>query len=257
MSDYQKIRVEPFLDGQALRLVLDAPKANVLDAQMMGEINQALGSLKERTEVKLVCFVGEGKHFSFGASVAEHVGERAASMLKGFHGMFRRMAELGVPTAAAVSGRCLGGGMELAAFCNRVVAHPGAVFAQPEIQLAVLPPIASLILPFRVGQGRADEINLTGRDVTAEEALSMGLVDQIAEEPLAALEAWAAEQLGPRSAAALRCATRASRWHWNKVLTEELPGMEELYLKELMGTHDANEGLQAFLEKRRPAWTHR
>ena len=256
MSDHEKIRVEPFQDGQALRVVLNAPKANWLDGVMMSEINGLLDTLKARHEVKLVCFTGEGKHFCFGASVEEHVGERAAGMLATFHGMFLRMAELGIPTAAAVRGRCLGGGMELATFCNRVVAHPAAVFAQPEIQLAVLPPIASLVLPFRVGQGLADEINLTGRNVLAEEALSTGLVDQLADDPMAAVEAWAAEQLSTKSAAALRCATRASRWHFNKVLAGELKGMEEFYLKELMATHDAGEGLAAFLEQRKPTWTH-
>jgi len=256
MSDYEKIRCEPALDGQLLRVVLNAPKGNVLDGAMMGEINQLLGSLQGRSEVKLVCFVGQGKHFSFGASVEEHVGERAAAMLTVFHGMFLRMAQLGIPTAAAVRGRCLGGGMELAAFCNRVVAHPDAVFAQPEIQLGVLPPVASLILPFRVGQARADEINLTGRNISADEARQIGLVDEIAEDPMAAVEAWTAEQLGPKSAAALRCATRASRWHFNKVLCDEIKGLEQYYLRDLMGTHDANEGLAAFLAKRPPVWKH-
>jgi len=256
MSDYEKIRVEPFLDGHALHVVLNAPKANVLDGAMMGELNRLLDSLEARSEIKLICFSGEGKHFSFGASVEEHVGDRAAGMLEAFHGMFLRMARLGVPTAAAVRGQCLGGGLELAAFCNRVVASDSAVMAQPEIQLAVLPPVASLILPFRIGQARADEINLTGRNVAAEEAMAIGLVDEIAEDPMAAVEAWAAEQLRKKSAAALRCATRASRWHFNKVLCSELKELEAVYLEELMATHDANEGLAAFLEKRKPTWKH-
>jgi cyclohexa-1,5-dienecarbonyl-CoA hydratase len=258
MSDYEKIRVEPFLDGHGLHVVLNAPKANVLDSAMMGEINRLLDSLETKNELKLklICFSGEGKHFSFGASVEEHVGERAAAMLEGFHGMFLRMAKLGVPTAAAVRGQCLGGGLELAAFCNRVVAGHDAVLAQPEIQLAVLPPIASLILPFRIGQARADDVNLTGRNFGAEEARAIGLVDDIAEDPVATVEAWAAEQLGKKSAAALRCANRASRWHFNKVLSTEIKAMEHLYLEDLMGTHDANEGLTAFLAKRKPAWKH-
>ena len=185
------------------------------------------------------------------------MGQRAATMLATFHGMFLRMAELGIPTAAAVRGRCLGGGMELACFCNRVVAHPDAVFAQPEVQLAVLPPVASLILPFRMGQARADEINLSGRNIPAAEALQIGLVDQIADDPAAAVEAWASEQLAAKSAAALRCVTRASRWHFNRVLADELKGLERFYLQELMSTHDAGEGLAAFLEHRPPVWTHR
>ena len=256
MSDYDKIRVEPFEGGHGLHVVLNAPKANVLDAAMMGEINRLLDSLTARAELKLLCFSGEGKHFSFGASVEEHVGPAAAGMLEAFHGMFLRLVKLGVPTAAAVRGQCLGGGMELAAFCNRVVASPDASMAQPEIQLAVLPPVASLILPFRVGQAHADAINLTGQSLSAEQARAAGLVDDMAEDPRAAVEAWAKEHLAKKSAAALRMANRASRWHFNHVLTTELKRLERFYLDELMATHDANEGLSAFLEKRKPDWTH-
>jgi len=242
-----KIRTEPFLDGQGLRVVLAAPKANVLDRQMMGEVGSVLDGLGERSELKLICF---------GASVEEHVKEQAPAMLAAFHGIFHRLVELAIPTASAVRGRCLGGGMELAVFCNRVVAHPGAVFAQPEIQLAVLPPVASLILPLKVGQSRADEINLTGRNVTATEAKEIGLVDEIADDPLAAVEAWAARELVPKSAAALRRAVWASRWQFNRILAGELKAIEELYLRDLMETHDANEGLAAFLAKRKPVWSN-
>ena len=256
MTEYTKIRAEEFLDGQALRVVLNAPKANVLDGVMMGEINALLDDCEQRPELKLLCFVGEGKHFSFGASVPDHVKEKAPAMLEAFHGMFLRLVELAIPTAAAVCGQCLGGGMELATFCNRVVAHPGAALGQPEIQLAVLPPVASIVLPLRAGQGVADDIILTGRSVSGEEALEMGLVDALADDPLAAVEAWAAEHLAKKSAAALRFAVRSARWHFNANMTRELKRVEKLYLEELMETHDANEGLGSFLEKRRPQWTN-
>ncbi len=252
MADYQKIRVEEFLDGKGLKVVLNAPKANILDGQMMGEINALLEGLAERPELKLVAFRGEGKHFSFGASVPEHVKDKAPAMLEGFHAMFLRMIDLGIPTAAAVSGQCLGGGMELATFCSRVVAHPGAALGQPEIQLAVLPPVASLILPLRCGQGAADDLVLTGRSVSGEQALAMGLVDELADDPAAALEAWAAEHLGPKSATALRHAQMTSRWHFNQVVSGQLKEVEQFYVKELMETHDANEGISAFIEKRTP-----
>jgi cyclohexa-1,5-dienecarbonyl-CoA hydratase len=178
-------------------------------------------------------------------------------MLEAFHGMFLKLVELGVPTAAAVRGRCLGGGMELALFCTRVVSGVDAVFAQPEIGLGVLPPVASLILPWRVGQGAADDVNLTGRNVGAEQALAMGLVDELAEDPRAAVEAWAARELAPKSALALRLAQKASRWQLNRVLREQLKQVEAFYLDTLMASHDANEGLAAFLEKRTPSWQHR
>jgi len=253
----QKIRVEEFLDGSALQVVLNAPKGNLLDGAMLGEINALLDELKQRHDLRLICFSGAGSHFSFGASVEEHVGERARTMLQAFHGMFYRLIELALPTVAAVRGRCLGGGMELAAFCNWVVAAPGAVFAQPEIQLAVLPPVASLILPLKIGQAAADDINLTGRNVEASEAKALGLVDRIVDDPVADVVTWAERELKPKSASSLRCALRASRWRFNQLLHCELPAVEKFYLDELMATHDANEGLAAFLEKRKPVWQQR
>jgi len=256
MTEYTKIRVEEFLDGQALRVVLNAPKANVLDGPMMGEINALLDDCKQRPELKLLCFVGEGKHFSFGASVPDHVKEKAPAMLEAFHAMFMRLTDLAIPTAAAVSGQCLGGGMELATFCNHVVAHPRAALGQPEIVLAVLPPVASVVLPLRAGLGVADDIILTGRWVSGEQAHAMGIVDELAEDPMAAVEAWAAEHLAKKSAAALRFAVRGSRWHFNANVRKGLKQLEALYLDELMETHDANEGLAAFLEKRKPEWTN-
>ncbi|MBN2361182.1 MAG: enoyl-CoA hydratase/isomerase family protein [Deltaproteobacteria bacterium] len=254
---YSKIRTEPFLDNSALRVVLNAPKGNVLDSVMMGEINALLDELKPRHDLRLICFTGEGSHFSFGASVEEHVGDKARAMLTVFHGMFRRLVELAVPTVAAVRGRCLGGGLELAAFCNWVVAHPEAVFAQPEIQLAVLPPVASLILPLKIGQAAADDINITGRNVSANEALALHLVDRLADDPLADVETWAAREIAPKSASSLRFALRASRWQFNQTMRSQMDAVEKFYLDELMQTHDANEGLAAFLEKRKPAWQHR
>jgi cyclohexa-1,5-dienecarbonyl-CoA hydratase len=254
---FSKIRVEPFLGGAAKHVVLQAPKANVLDAEMLGEINELLDACKEEPGLKLLCFRGEGAHFSFGASVAEHVREQAPAMLASFHGIFRRMAALAIPTAAVVRGRCLGGGMELATFCNWVYAHPGSVFAQPEVRLGVLPPIASIVLPFKIGQSRADDINLTGRDVTAEEALRWGLVDVVAEDPLEQMQRWADREIAPKSAVALRLACKASRWALHDALQTVLPAIERLYLEELMATHDATEGIAAFLEKRSPAWRDR
>ncbi len=249
-----KIRTQEFLNGQGLWVVLNAPKANILDRAMMIEINALLDQLMKNKRLKLIGFIGEGAHFSFGASVEEHLAEQAAGMLEVFHGMFRRLIKLSVFTAAAVRGQCLGGGLELAAFCNRVVAHPEAKLGQPEIQLAVLPPIASLILPLRIGQTRADDINLTGRILKATEASEIGLVDALAEDPMETIERWAEDALVPKSASSLRWALRASRWRFNHVINNDLGAIEKLYLQDLMTTHDANEGLAAFLEKRNPDW---
>jgi cyclohexa-1,5-dienecarbonyl-CoA hydratase len=252
----KKIRTEALLGGALLKVVLDAPKGNVLDGVMMASLNALLDELRAQKDLKLLWFTGEGDHFSFGASVPEHVREKAPAMLAGFHGLFLRLADLSVTTAATVRGRCLGGGMELATYCHRVVAHPKALLGQPEIQLAVLPPVASLVLPFRVGQAHADDLCITGRTVPAAEALAMGLVDEVTEDPDSALLAWAERELVPKSAAALRHAVRAARWQFHKTLRAELKAVEKMYLEELMATHDANEGLAAFLEKRPPQYTN-
>jgi len=253
----RKILTERILLGQGLRVVLNDPKGNVLDATMMGQVNALLDGLAEDRELKLLCFEGAGDHFSFGASVAEHVREQAPAMLEVFHGMFRRLIKLAVPCAAAVRGRCLGGGMELAAFCHRIAARPNAVLGQPEIQLGVLPPVASLILPYRVGQAHSDDIVLTGGNIDAVKALEIGLVDELAEDPSKAIEAWAETHLLPKSASSLRWAVKASRWNFHQNLTRELEALETMYLEGLMGTHDANEGLAAFLGKRAPVWENR
>jgi cyclohexa-1,5-dienecarbonyl-CoA hydratase len=204
--------------------------------------------------LKLLVFEGEGPHFCFGASVQEHRREQAADMLKGFHGMFLQLVDLAVPTAAVVRGQCLGGGMELAIFCQWIFAAPTAKFGQPEIQLGVFPPPASVILPLKLGQAAADHLCLSGESWTAEQARAAGLVHEVAEDPMAALDAFFDKHLKPKSPSSLRMAVRAARLGFHQALREKLPALERLYVDELMATHDANEGIAAFLEKRPPVW---
>jgi cyclohexa-1,5-dienecarbonyl-CoA hydratase len=250
-----KIRPVPLWDGAGLKLVLDAPKANVLDAEMMAEIRGHLRTTVPGTPgLKLIVFEGEGSHFCFGASVKEHQREQAAQMLAGFHGMFLDLIELAVPTAAVVRGQCLGGGMELAIFCHWIFASPSARFGQPEIQLGVFPPPASVILPLKLGQAAADHLCLSGESWTAEQARAAGLVHEVADDPMVALDAFFDKHLKPKSASSLRMATRAVRNGFHQTLRQQLPALERLYVDELMATHDANEGIAAFLEKRSPVW---
>ena len=146
--------------------------------------------------------------------------------------------------------------MELAIFCNWIFASTTARFGQPEIQLAVFPPPASVILPLKLGQGRADHLCLTGESWTAEQALETGLVQDVSEDPAAALDAFVQTHLLKKSASSLRMAVRAARCNFNAALRQQLPQVERLYIDELMSTHDANEGIGAFLEKRKPRWTN-
>ncbi len=257
--NYTKIRVMPHHDGAIWRVLLASPKGNVLDSVMMGDIHEMIADARGHRELRLIVFEGEGKHFSFGASVEEHVREKAAAMLESFHGIFYGLADLAVPTAALVRGQCLGGGMELAIYCNFLFAETTAVFGQPEIKLAVLPPPASIILPLKVGQTNADMLALTGASIGAMRAYEMGLVTHLVpagEDGFAHVAAWAAENIVPLSGESLRWANRAVRHHFDEALRQRLPEVQKLYIEGLMATHDASEGIAAFLEKRKPDFRH-
>jgi cyclohexa-1,5-dienecarbonyl-CoA hydratase len=239
---------------------LNASKANVLDAEMMAELQTALDDLRGQSSVKLIQFTGAGDHFCFGASVPEHTCDNAAQMLSHFHKLFYTLSDLAIPTAAIVSGQCLGGGLELALMCNFVFADKSAMMGQPEIQLGVFAPPASLMLPMKVGQARADDLLLTGRVMSAEEADGMGLLAALyddREAMLAAVDTWSAKQIVRKSASSLKYAVRAARLEFNRVLKDRLKEQERLYIDELMATHDANEGIASFLEKRRPDWQNK
>lgn len=255
--EYRLITCEKHFDGAVLKIILNAPKANVLEAAMLQEIAHALDSLAADKNLKLIVFEGAGKHFSFGAAVPEHTKDKAAMMLKAFHHVFYRLTDLAVPTMAVVRGQCLGGGMELALFCNFIVADRTAWLGQPEIVLGVFPPPASVMLRFKVGQSRADEMILTGASVDAQEAHRIGLVNILAGENEDAWESvvpWIEKHILPKSAASLRTANKGARLAFFRAIREDLPRMEALYLKELMESCDANEGIAAFMEKRKPQW---
>jgi cyclohexa-1,5-dienecarbonyl-CoA hydratase len=244
-------------EGQVARLRLNAPKANILDLEMIGRLSAAFGELAARRELKAAVLEGAGSNFSFGASVAEHQAGPAREMIPAFGRMLRALVDSHVPAVALVRGQCLGGGMELAACCNWIFAEPSARFGQPEIQLGVFPPAACLVLPLLVGQPRSDDLCLTGRTIEAEEARSWGLVHALEPDAEQAVRRFLAAHLLPKSAASLRIANRAARVHVSRALAEGWTAIERLYLDELVATVDANEGIAAFLEKRTPRWTNR
>ena len=244
------------LDGGAIwRVAIGGSRGNILDATVMQALTGWFGEAAAAPHLKAICLEGQGAHFSFGASVPEHVPPHAEAMLETFHGALLAMMDSHVPVLAAVRGQCLGGGLELVSLCHRVFAAKDARLGQPEIMLGVFAPVASIALADRVGRGAADDLCLTGRSVTAADALAMRLVDEIAEaDPAEAALAWARTHLLPKSASSLRYAVRASRASLRARLGHELPAIERLYLEGLMSTSDAREGLNAFMERRPPAW---
>ena len=248
------VRVEPREEGAVWHVFLDAPKANILDARMVGSLRAVFRLAAETPDLKAVCLEGTGPHFSFGASVEEHQPERVAEMLGSFHGLFRDMAASAVFVVAALRGQCLGGGLELAAFAHRMIAAPDTKLGQPEIRLGVIAPAASVILPQRMGRPGAEDLCISGRVIGADEARTMGLVDEVAEDPTDAALGYVRANLLPHSAASLRRAVRAIRLSFDRRLHDDLDAVERLYLDDLMACDDAVEGIGAFLEKRKPVW---
>ncbi|MFQ6675044.1 MAG: enoyl-CoA hydratase-related protein [Fidelibacterota bacterium] len=247
-------------DGQVVRLILNRPRGNILDSSMMEGLQGALDTLRENRDIKLIELTGSGDHFSFGASVPEHRREEAKEMLKRFHRLFITLADLAIPSLALVSGQCLGGGLELVLMCNFLFADRTARLGQPEMNLGLFPPPASLILPLKIGQTRADEVILTGRGFTAEEMASMGLVTRVFEdrkEMESGVQRWVEKQILPKSASSLRYGVQAARWEFHRLLRNQLENIEKFYIEKLMSTHDASEGIEAFLQKRSPRWKNR
>ena len=251
----EAVRLETLDGGAIWRITLATPKANIVDMEKVELLSGIFDRARHDAGLKAVLIEGEGPHFSFGASVEEHLPGRYEAMIRGFHALFSRILDSSVTTLAAVRGQCLGGGLELASFCNRIFAAPDAKLGQPEILLGVIAPVASVVLIERVGRGAAEDLCLSGRSLGAEEALRIGLVDELGEDPGESALAYARRYLVPRSASSLRLAVRAVRGSFADRFREELARVERLYLDELMATHDAVEGLNAFLEKRKPAWS--
>lgn len=236
-------------------ITLNRPPVNVLNIAMMKEINGVLDSWKGQKDLKAVLFQAKGKCFSAGVDVGEHMGDLAPKMIDAFHGIFRRLEGIGVPTAASVYGSCLGGGCELAIFCDLVIAADDAKFGQPEIQVGVFPPIAAQIMPRIIGQKAAMELILSGKTISAGEARDMGLINQVVERE--GLETATEAFLKPYlrlSAEVLRLTKKAVKSGLMDPLEPSLRIIEDIYLKELLKTADAQEGLVAFLEKRKPQW---
>ena len=256
MSD-SPLRVWRMHEGRLARLRLARPKANVLDAAMIAALDAALSAELGRGTTLAVLIDAEGPHFSFGASVEEHLPESCAAMLRGFHALLLRLLSAPVPVIFAVRGQCLGGGLELALTGTRIFAAPEAMFGQPEIKLGVFAPAASCLLPERIGQPAAEEMLLSGRSLGAEEARTAGLIQAVTADPEAAATEWFAAHLADKSAAALRCAMAAARGTLIARARARLAELETLYLDDLMRTRDALAGLAAFLGKRTPSWEHR
>ena len=245
--------------GGVASVVIDRAPLNVLDLALLRQLRQVLDEIDRDESVELVEMSGAGdRAFSAGVDVKDHTRAQVPEMLDLVHGVIRRLMSLRQPTIAVVDGVCLGGGCELASSCDLVLASEESLFATPEITVGCFPPVALARFSSQIGYHRAAEMILTGRRLSAAEAASIGLVNRVVprDQLGQALEALRGELLS-KSRAVLRITLRGLREIGLKELSEALDRSEEIYLKELLETEDVEEGVQAFVEKRKPSWLHR
>ena len=256
MSEYKYLKVAK-ADGVA-RITLDRPKHNVLDIEMINELIAEVKVLGADDELKCLVFNGAGPSFCAGVEVSDHKPEMAVEMIETFNRFFEHLDLLEVPVIASVHGACLGGGMEVAIACDIIVAAQSAMFGQPEIKLAFLPPIAAVRLPHLVGPAKAIEICTTGKRYRAEEAWQMGMVCYAVEDDqLAEATEKLVKEIQYCSPLIIRLNKRAVKKHLGLPLPEAIDGASDLFLNTLMKTEDVLEGIQSFEEKRKPVWKNK
>jgi len=255
----ETVRTELLDNGALLRIVFERDKGNVLTGALMKQIDAALVEHAYDKHLKLVLLEGAGKHFSFGASIEEHQRDQAEAMLETFHGLVRRIVRFPVPVAAVVRGKALGGAFEVALACRFVFAEQSSAFACPEIKLGVIPPVLAALGPQRLGFEWAQRTVLTGEELDAKTADRLGFVTQVAgdgENPFDLAMKWYEKNFKPLSAFAIRHGTDALRIGAGtmRLVGPRLAKIEKLYIERLIPSFDGNEGIAAFLEKRKPVW---
>jgi cyclohexa-1,5-dienecarbonyl-CoA hydratase len=259
MSDkYRSIHFH--IEDRVGRITFARPPLNIFNIAMMREISDAVNLCAGQRDMVAIVFEADrdSRAFSAGVAVEEHAEETIYQMLDSFHGIFHALEQAGKPVVAIVDGAALGGGCELVAGCDIVISTERARFGQPEIKLGVFPPVAAVLLPRIIGDKRARELILTGELIDAAEALRLGLINAVV--PSAELEQKTQEvlvRLRELSATALEATKRAIDLARGGSFEEALRRVEDLYLNELMKTEDAHEGINAFMQKRKPVWKNK
>ena len=247
------------VEDRVARITFARPPLNVLNISMMREVGRALVESAQREIVAIVFDADkECRAFSAGVAIEEHVEGTIYQMLDSFHAIFRQLEQIAKPTIAVVDGAALGGGCELVAACDIVIASDRSRFGQPEIKLGVFPPVAAVVLPLVIGEKRARELILTGEIIDAVEASRLGLCNHVV--PSAHLDGKLVEvlaKLRDLSGTSLQFTRQSLDLGRGRTLDAALTQQENIYLHELMKTADANEGIKAFMEKRKPVWRHR
>ena len=242
-------------DGIAT-ITLDQAPVNVLDIPMMTEMNTALDEIASQ-DVAVIVFNAVNKAFCAGVDVSDHAEDKVDEMVKQFHGIFRRLASNDALTIATVNGAALGGGMELACFCDVVLASAKSKFGQPEVKVGVFPPVAAAMLPLQIGTRKAIELVVCGDTIKADEAHRIGLVSHVFDvETFEGDVETYVSNLRNLSRPVIRMAKKACTVTDRAEVMRRLDEAEKIYMDELMKLSDAHEGIAAFLEKRAANWSH-
>jgi len=255
-AEYSSIVCE--IRESVARIILNQPPLNIMDISMIEEIHSVLARAHSEGNLKLLIIDHQGKAFSAGVSIEDHTPDKVGEMITKFHDMFRLLNSLAVPSLALVDGMALGGGCELAVFCDMVIASDRATFGQPEIKIGVFPPVAAVLFPHLIGRNRALELLLTGEVIDAAEARAIGLINKvIAAQSFREKTDEFISKLTTLSAPVLKLTKRAVDRGLYMSVNEGITAVEQLYLGELMKTEDAREGLNAFLQRRKPIWRNK
>ena len=243
------------VDGTAARITFANPPLNIIDLAMMDELIAALEEIEQSSQLSAIVFAGSPRAFSAGVDIRIHTPDKVEAMLGKFHSIIRAVLATRKITIAVVEGACLGGGAELALVCDLVYTARDATWGFPEITLGCYPPVAAVALSALVGQKRAADLVFIGRQISGDEALAIGLANGAARgEELGVLVNETIARLGKLSPTALAM-TKKAFYAWDAIhLDKGLARSEKIYLEELMLTADAQEGIQAFIEKRNPVW---
>jgi cyclohexa-1,5-dienecarbonyl-CoA hydratase len=256
MNGYQWVTIAE--EGGVVSLTMSRPPLNVLNIAMMKELNAALIEAAGRRQARVVVVRADGKAFSAGVDIADHTADRVGEMMREFHDVFKNLFAIPVPTVAVVDGAALGGGCEVAIACDMIVASERSKFGQPEIRVGVFPPVAAAIMPRLIGRNRTLEFLMNGEAMSAAEAERIGLVNRVFPvEGFAESAAGFVSRIAGQSRVILEMTKRAVDSGLRAGVMEAIEAAEALYMGDMMTTHDAAEGLKAFLEKRPPVWAHR
>ena len=250
MDNIKLIKNESFA-----KIILSKPPLNILDIKDLQKLCEIFKTLKKEKNLKAIIIESDQKIFSAGINISDHSKENINKMLKSFHNVFFEMLDLEIPSISLVKSGCIGGGCELALFCDFILVSPNAYFSQPEIKLGCYPPVSMVYFPYIIGNKKALEMILTGNKIFAEQAFNFGLVNQVfSDKEFNAESEKFINSITSNSSSIIKTTLKTYKKLNYSGLKEKLKLSEKIYLEELMQLEDAQEGLKSFFEKRPPVW---